>query len=238
MNEWLHSLGLRLRALLRRRRLEQDLRDEMAFHLAMRRAQLGSAGAADAAAEARRRFGNTTRIAEDLRDRWAVAPHLASLAQDVRYALRALRRQPGSTMADRVAEVAAPRRFSAATLGAFASGSLVLAGIGLCGLLAFGVAERRREIAVRLALGAEPGAIVRMVVGQGLKLVSLGVALGVGVSLGAAGAVDSFLYRTGSRDAVAFTAVPVVLLTVALVACLLPAYRASRVRSLAALRAE
>jgi ABC-type antimicrobial peptide transport system permease subunit len=151
---------------------------------------------------------------------------------------RQLAIQSISTMADKVAEVAAPRRFSAATLGAFASGSLVLAGIGLYGLLAFGVAERRREIAVRLALGAEPGAIVRMVVGQGLKLVSLGVALGVAVSLGAAGAVDSFLYRTGSRDIVAFTAVPVVLLAVALVACLLPAYRASRVRSLAALRAE
>ena len=70
-------------------------------------------------------------------------------------------------MDDRLGESVAPRRFSAVTLGGFAAGSLLLAGIGLYGLLAFNVAERRREIAVRLALGAEPPAIVRMVVGRG-----------------------------------------------------------------------
>ena len=95
MREWLHGLGLRLRAAWRRRQTEQDLSDELTFHLAMRQAQLGSAGSANPGAEARRQFGNATRIAEDLRDRWALSPRLASLGQDVRYALRALRRHPG-----------------------------------------------------------------------------------------------------------------------------------------------
>jgi predicted permease len=146
--------------------------------------------------------------------------------------------QSVSTMSDRLADVVAPRRFSAVTLGSFAAGSLLLAGIGLYGLLAFTVAERRREIAVRLALGAEPMEIVRLVVSQGLKLVCIGVVLGVAAAYGAAGTVDAFLYRTGSRDIVAFGAVPVLLLAIALVACALPAYRASRVQSLTALRAD
>jgi ABC-type antimicrobial peptide transport system permease subunit len=141
-------------------------------------------------------------------------------------------------MSERVGEVTAHRRFSALALGAFAAGSLLLAGIGLYGLLAFNVAERSREIAVRLALGARPPAIVWMVVGDGLKLVSIGVVLGIAIALAAAGAVDSFLYRTERHDLVAFGGVPVVLLVVALVACLLPAYRASRVQALTALRAE
>jgi predicted permease len=143
-----------------------------------------------------------------------------------------------STMTERVAEIVAPRRFSMAAVGAFAAGALLLAGIGLYGLLAFSVAERRREIAVRLALGAEPTEIVRMVVSQGLTLVSIGLVLGVAVAFSAAGALDSFLYRTGRHDAVAFGAVPILLTIIALAACALPAYRASRVQSLTALRAE
>jgi ABC-type antimicrobial peptide transport system permease subunit len=125
-----------------------------------------------------------------------------------------------------------------ATIGAFAAGALLLAGIGLYGLLAFSVAERRREIAVRLALGAEPPQIVRMIVKQGLALVSIGLVLGIGAAFAFAGTVDSFLYRTGRHDAVAFGAIPVLLLAIALIACALPAYRASRVQSLTALRAE
>ena len=151
---------------------------------------------------------------------------------------RQLAIQSIATMTDRLDELVAPRRFSMAAVGAFAAGALLLAGIGLYGLLAFSVAERRREIAVRLALGARPPEIVRMVVRQGLALVAIGLVLGVAVAFSAAGAVDSFLYRTGSRDIVAFGAVPIVLTVIALVACALPAYRASRVQPLTALRAE
>ena len=95
MTEWLHSLGLRLRSVLRRRQLEQDLHDEIAFHVAMRAEQLRASGTANANDAARRRFGNAARIAEDLRGTWAVAPRLATVAQDLRYAVRTMRRKPG-----------------------------------------------------------------------------------------------------------------------------------------------
>jgi ABC-type antimicrobial peptide transport system permease subunit len=114
----------------------------------------------------------------------------------------------------------------------------VLAAVGLFGLLAFTVAERRREIAVRLALGAEPSAIVRMVVGQGLTLVAIGLAIGVAASYGMARAVASLLYETTSHDLMTFGTVPVVLALIAVAACALPAYRASRVEPLSALRTE
>ena len=140
------------------------------------------------------------------------------------------------TMDDRIDEATAAQRFSVITLGAFAAGALLLAAVGVYGLLAFSVAERRREIAVRLAMGAEPRAIVRMVVGRGLTLAGIGLTAGMVVSLAAVRAVTSLLYRTDGYDALTFGAVPVVLLTVALLACAIPAYRASRVEPLGALR--
>jgi hypothetical protein len=165
-----------------------------------------------------------------------------ALASAVRTEIANLDRQLAiesiAPMADRVSEVVAPRRFSAMALGGFAAGSLLLVAVGLYGLLVFNVRERRREIAVRLALGAEPPAILRMVVGQGLKLVSIGLALGVVASYGAARAVAALLYQTESHDLVTFGAVPIALVVTALLACALPAYRASRVDPVAILRAE
>jgi putative ABC transport system permease protein len=143
-----------------------------------------------------------------------------------------------TTMDERISDSVAPRRFSAMTLGAFAGGALLLAAIGLYGLLAFSIAERRREIAVRLALGARPATVVRMVVGQALTLVSVGVIAGAVVALAVVNAAASLLYGTEKYDAVTFGIVPLVLVATALLACALPAYRASRVESLVALRAE
>ena len=142
------------------------------------------------------------------------------------------------TMDDRVGDVMAPRRFTVMILGAFAAGALLLAAIGLYGLLAFNVAERRREIAVRLALGAEPPEILRMVVGQGLKLVAIGLLVGGAASYAGARAVGSLLYQTKSHDLATFGTVPLVLTLIALMACALPAYRASRVQPISALRSE
>jgi putative ABC transport system permease protein len=142
------------------------------------------------------------------------------------------------TLADRVSDVTAPRRFSALTLGAFAGGSLLLAATGLYGLLAFMVRERRRELAVRLALGAEPRRILRMVVGRGLTLVSIGLLAGAVAAYVMARAVQSLLFQTASDDPVTFATVPLILAVVAIIACALPAYRASRVDPLAALRAD
>ncbi len=94
MTEWLNSLRLRLSALLRRQS-EQDLQDEVAFHLAMREDQLRTSGAINAGADAHRRFGNVTKVREDLREAWAFAPRMSTLVQDLRYAARTLRRSRG-----------------------------------------------------------------------------------------------------------------------------------------------
>jgi putative ABC transport system permease protein len=91
------GLGLRVAALIQRRRHDQDLQDEIAFHVAMREAQLRDTGLPNAAHSARRRFGSVSRIREEMRDAWAVAPRLTSVLQDCRYAARALRRSPAFT---------------------------------------------------------------------------------------------------------------------------------------------
>jgi putative ABC transport system permease protein len=165
-----------------------------------------------------------------------------TLASAVRTAINRLDSQLAigsiATMTDRMSDVVAPRRFSAMTLGAFASGSLLLAATGLYGLLAFMVRERRREIAVRLALGAEPRRILHMVVWRGLKLVSMGLLAGALASYFVARAVQSLLFQTDSHDLMTFATVPVVLATIAVIACALPAYRASRLEPLGALRAD
>jgi predicted permease len=143
-----------------------------------------------------------------------------------------------ATMVDRMGMTVAPRRFSAMVLGGFAAGSLLLAAVGLYGLLAFSVGERAREIAVRLALGAERQTILRMVVGHGLKLVSAGLLAGMAASYAVARVVSSFLYQTESHDLLTFAAVPAVLVLIALAACMLPAWRAARVDPAPILRTQ
>jgi putative ABC transport system permease protein len=165
-----------------------------------------------------------------------------ALASSLRAEIGAVDRQLAiesiATMADRVGDVVAPRRFGAMTLGGFAAGSLLLAAIGVYGLLAFNVAERRREMAVRLALGARPSVILRMVVGDGLRLVSIGLVAGTLASYAVARAVGSLLYQTESHDLVTFGTVPILLVLVTLTACALPAYRASRVAPIVSLRPD
>lgn len=102
----------------------------------------------------------------------------------------------------------------------------------------FSVSERLREIAVRLALGAQRVEILRMVVGQGLKLVTVGVIAGLAASYAAARAVGAFLYQTESHDLATFGAAPAVLVLIALIACAVPAWRASRVDPATILRMQ
>jgi predicted permease len=165
-----------------------------------------------------------------------------ALARAVRTAIREMDPQLAvesiATMHDRLADVVAPRRVSGMALNAFSAGALLLAAMGLYGLLAFTVVERRREIAVRLALGAEPAAILRMVARRGLALAAIGLAIGLVVAFGAARAVGSLVYETRSHDPLTFALVPVVLVSAAVLACAVPARRASRVEPLIALRGE
>jgi predicted permease len=123
-------------------------------------------------------------------------------------------------------------------LGIFAALALTLSAIGLYSVLAFAVSQRTREIGVRIALGASRRDLTRLVLGDGLRMVAVGAALGVAAAWLSARLVASLLYGVDTRDAAAFLAAPAVLIAVALIACYFPARRAARVSPIAALKYE
>ncbi len=142
------------------------------------------------------------------------------------------------TMDELVSTALGPRRFAMVLLGLFATVALVLAAVGIYGVMSFDVARRSQEIGVRMALGAEAGTVLRLVLRQGLVLAGIGVALGVLGSLALAGLIRSQLYEMGAVDPVTLALVVVVLLAVAALASLVPARRATRVDPLSAMRAD
>jgi predicted permease len=166
----------------------------------------------------------------------------ASLVPGVRRAVRTL--EPNLPLPDvrpvmdAIGSSLYAARMGALLLGVFGGLALVLSAVGVYGVMAFAVSRRTREIGVRMALGARRGDVVRMVVADGLRLVLVGTGLGLAAALGGARWLESFLYGVSSRDALTFAAVPVVLTAVALLACFVPARRASRVDPLVALRSE
>jgi putative ABC transport system permease protein len=119
--------------------------------------------------------------------------------------------------------------------GAFA---LLLAAIGIYGLMAYSVEQRTQEIGIRLSLGADRRTVRRMVVIQGMRLAIVGVIVGLAAAWGLAQFMRSFLFEVQVRDPLVFTGVPVVLTVVAFVAVWLPALRASKVNPMVALRYE
>ena len=133
------------------------------------------------------------------------------------------------------AAVAEPRTY-ASFVSVFALAALALAAIGVYGVMAFAVAQRQREFGVRLALGAAPGALRRMVLGRSARLVLLGLGLGIVAALVLTRWLQSLLYGVGALDPVTFGAVPLVLALVALLAAWVPAARATRVDPLIAMR--
>ncbi|HJU44129.1 MAG TPA: ABC transporter permease [Vicinamibacterales bacterium] len=166
----------------------------------------------------------------------------ASLTSTVRAAITAL--DPAlavakvTTMREVVRELSAPQRFSAAVLTAFAAGALLLASIGLYGVLAFAVAQRTREIGVRLALGAPRATVLTLILRQGMVLVAVGLVIGLGGALGATRLLRSLLYETNIYDPLTFVVVPILLALVSLAACYLPARRAAELDPLVTLRSE
>jgi putative ABC transport system permease protein len=122
--------------------------------------------------------------------------------------------------------------------GAFALLALAMAAVGLYGLLAYGVSERRPELGIRAALGAAPGALAGLVVREAGWLIVTGAALGMAGALGATRLVATLLFGVGELDPTAFFLAATVLLLVAMTACWLPARRAARVDPTVALRAD
>lgn len=143
-----------------------------------------------------------------------------------------------TTMREVVRDLSAPQRFSATVLTAFAAGALLLAAIGLFGVLAFGVAQRTREIGVRVALGAARSEVVGLILKQGMLLVAIGLVIGLAGSLAATRVMASLLYETDVYDPMTFAIVPALLAIVSLAACYVPARRAAVVDPMVTLRSE
>jgi putative ABC transport system permease protein len=133
---------------------------------------------------------------------------------------------------------AAQPRLNAVLLGVFAATALLIAAIGIYGVLAYTVTQRTREIGLRMALGATPRGVMRLVVGQGMAVALSGLGLGLAGGLALAHSVSSLVYGVTVRDPGTYAAVSFVLGSVALVACALPARRAARVDPMVALRCE
>jgi len=125
--------------------------------------------------------------------------------------------------------------FLLAVLGAI---SMLLAGVGLYGVMAYSVSQRTREIGIRMALGADPGGVLRIVLREGLLLALLGIAAGLAVALAAAPRIAPLLYQVSPADPVSIAGAALFLIVVAVLASLIPALRATRVDPIRALRQE
>jgi predicted permease len=142
------------------------------------------------------------------------------------------------TMEDVVSADLARPRFTMILLGSFAAAALLLAAIGLYGVIAFAVAQRTREIGIRCALGAQPADVFRMVLQRGLMLVAAGLAIGVMASLALGRVVAGLLYEVSPQDPLTLLSVAALLSGISIAAMCPPARRATRIDPLAAIRTE
>ncbi|HEY6350349.1 MAG TPA: ABC transporter permease [Candidatus Angelobacter sp.] len=143
-----------------------------------------------------------------------------------------------ATMKQLVRDSVSIRQITLILLGLFSGLALLLAAIGIYGVLSYAVALRTHEIGIRLALGAQRADVLRMVVGQGIRLALVGVALGLAVALALTRLMNTLLFGVGANDPLTFVSVAIVLTIVALTACYIPARRAMRVDPIIALRYE
>ena len=165
-----------------------------------------------------------------------------SLASAVRGQVRALNKDQAvfnvRTMEQIVAQSVARRRFSVLLLTVFAVVALALASIGIYGMMSYAVAQRTHEIGIRMALGAQIKDVLKLVIGQGMRLVLIGVAVGLMSALALTRLMHSLLFAVSATDPLTFALIALLLTTVALLACYIPARRAARVNPLIALRYE
>jgi predicted permease len=143
-----------------------------------------------------------------------------------------------TTLADQVNFALFPARLGAALLGAFGLLALGLAATGIYGVIAYSVSQRTQEFGIRMALGADGADVRRLVLREGLKVVLIGVTAGLALSLAATRLITVFLYGVGANDPLTFVGVALLLTAVALLACYLPAWRATKVDPIVTLRRE
>jgi putative ABC transport system permease protein len=142
------------------------------------------------------------------------------------------------TMERLMAKSVAPRRFNLLLLGAFALVGLALAGVGLYGVMSYMVTQRTREIGVRMAMGAQTGDVLRLVIGEGMKLALIGALLGLGGALALTRLLKTLLFGVSATDPLTFIVIAALLIIVALSACWIPARRATKMDPLVSLRIE
>lgn len=142
------------------------------------------------------------------------------------------------TMEDHMGIALLPARLGGSVLGLFGLLGLTLAAVGIYGVMAYSVSQRRRELGIRVALGADRSSVIKLVLGEGLKLTVIGTVIGLVLSFGAAQLVKGLLYNVQAIDPVAFIGVPLLLLSVAGLAVYLPARRAASAEPMRALKAD
>jgi ABC-type antimicrobial peptide transport system permease subunit len=142
------------------------------------------------------------------------------------------------TMDQRLSESLARRRFAMMALGVFAGFALMLAIVGIYGVISYSVAQRTNELGIRLALGASQFDVLRLVLSSGLRLSLIGIAFGIVLSFAVTRFLSSLLFGVRATDLFTFGALSILLVAVSLLACYLPARRATKVDPLVALRRE
>jgi len=142
------------------------------------------------------------------------------------------------TMSDVMGDAMARARFLTTLLAAFAGLALLLAAVGTYGVMSYAVTQRRSELGIRMAMGAQASSVQRLVLGEGLRLAAVGLALGIGGAWVLAGILESMLFNIDARDPVSFILGPLLLAIVAVAACWIPARRATRVDPVTVLREE
>jgi predicted permease len=142
------------------------------------------------------------------------------------------------TMNEVIADSLAARRFSMEILGVFAALALLLSSVGIYGVISYGVGQRTQEIGIRLALGAQRGDVLRLVLGQAARMTLIGVAIGLGAAFGLTRLMNTMLFGVSATDPLTFGGVALLLALVALAAAYIPARRATRVDPMVALRYE